>query len=54
MSFAFLALSVRKLLKINMLVVEAAGVEPKSASKTKGLFDSKRDRVQEMQRVTGL
>jgi len=28
MSFAFLALSVRKLLKINMLVVEAAGVEP--------------------------
>jgi hypothetical protein len=31
-----------------------AGIEPISASKTKGLFDSKRDRVQEMQRITGL
>jgi hypothetical protein len=38
----------------NLELVEAAGVEPKSASKTKVLFDSKKDRVQEMQRITGL
>jgi hypothetical protein len=31
-----------------------AGIEPKFAWKTNGLFDSKKDRVQEMQRITGL
>jgi hypothetical protein len=38
----------------DLSMVEAAGVEPKSASKTKGLFDYTKDRVQEMQRITGL
>jgi hypothetical protein len=39
-------------LPFQIVMVEAVGVEPKSASKTKGLFDSKRDRVQEIQRNT--
>jgi hypothetical protein len=38
--FAFLALSVRKLLKINMLVVEAAGVEPDIGVENAQLIDS--------------
>jgi len=54
MLFAISMLFSCKSLKINMLVVEAAGVEPKSASKTKGLFDYKRDRVQGMQRMMDL
>jgi hypothetical protein len=40
MSFAFLALSVRKLLKINMLVVEAAGVEPAIGTENTQVTDS--------------
>jgi len=40
MSFAFLALSVRKRLKINMLVVEAAGVEPDIGVEIAQLIDS--------------
>jgi hypothetical protein len=40
---------------ILLKVLEArAGIEPKSASKTKDLFDSKKDRVKEMQRITDL
>jgi len=38
----------------DMRLVEAAGVEPNAVLKTKGLFDSKMDRVQEVQRIAGL
>jgi hypothetical protein len=43
--FAFLALSVRKLLKINMLVVEAAGVEPDIGVENAQLIDSGNARI---------
>jgi len=47
MFFAFLMLFVCKLLKINMLVVEAAGVEPATHVENTQLTDSENARIAE-------